>query len=241
MKWTLFAVFLFAGGLASGALSPYGEMCFPDGAFSYRNFSFVVVRDPFVSGPYLIRGYHPPTMGSFVIKTYDGVALLPAGDSLLVCRDPFCGEAGIRSIQCEGLDVQVLAPVNGSVYYFPHVSPNFTFYVSGFNPECFYRVDGHLWNNVSCVQGNNSKVITLPPGANVSVEFKVVKRDCEISDQVQLTVYYHNPKGNPPLMGFYMFALVFIIILLDRRRLRNRSLKHRGEVVQTLQLVVKDS
>ena len=116
-------------------------------------------------------------------------------------------------LECEQLNASVLGPVNGSKYFFPSISPNVTFYVSGGSGYwCRYSVGGS-WNNVSCSGGNVSEVVTLPEGWPRTLTFQVISGECNQTATVEYYVSYG--KGNQvPKLLFLLLALIIPLIIV---------------------------
>lgn len=122
---------------------------------------------------------------------------------------------------CLGL-VSILDPANGTVFYFPNISPNITFYLENIqNPACSYATTGG-WNNFTCAQGNTTKIVTLPEGLPLTVTFRVNSGNCVYSTDIKYMVHYRpgyaTTDAKLVLAAAISTMFVFLLAYLQRRR-----------------------
>lgn len=118
---------------------------------------------------------------------------------------------------CTDLNISIHYPTNGTRLYLPHITPNFT-YTTNTPGDCYYRIVGYSWNNLTCTPGNNSQRITLPAGRPITVEFNLTAGDCSTTDKIDLYVYYFQPHGSKDLLWPIIAAFTLTILLIEENR-----------------------
>ena len=113
--------------------------------------------------------------------------------SLRIYWNPFY-TGGLSSGCYESFNLSINYPADNQTFYFPHITPNVTFNLSGVgSPTCRYRFVGYGWNNwTDCGFGGpetNNQLITLPDGENI-LQINVSGVCASASKQITVTAYY---------------------------------------------------
>ena len=123
------------------------------------------------------------------------------------------------------LHLNITRPHNLTTIYFPTITPNVTFTLTGSNtPVCYYRLNinelWYEWNNWSdCGEGDgyvNHKLITMPEGYPTILEVMVNDSSCTVSDSRWMFVYYFAPQSKYNDDDWFVMAYLgigFILIM----------------------------
>jgi len=122
-----------------------------------------------------------------------------------------------------GGNVSILYPADNQSFFFPDITPNITFWVSGYTtPNCFYSVGG-LYNNFSCGNGNTSMAVTLPEGNPTTISFLVTETGCaNLTSSVDVHVYYRGGYGNEHRYFIIILGLMLLFIPLLPANIKRR-------------------
>ena len=107
--------------------------------------------------------------------------------------------------------INITYPLNGSNFFFPSVTPNVTFTLSGAtNPVCYTATSGNFTVR-ECVNGVNWYLETLPPGDGVPLSILVID-DCgsNVSETILLNVNYNH--GTTAVLDDDFIIWLFVLV-----------------------------
>jgi LPXTG-motif cell wall-anchored protein len=143
-------------------------------------------------------------------------------DQLWICRDIFCQPFG--SV-CGAANINITYPINNDTYYFPLISSELNFTLSGTNnPTCYYRTTG-TWNQENCSNGDNTfGRVTWPQGYPLRVTVRVDDGACNSTQYIDVWVRYHHGAGGAKANKTVWIGVVMVVILafLMARRKKRR-------------------
>jgi hypothetical protein len=222
--WTMAAVLALATvGIAQLTFT------FTNGGAVQGNRSLVIYDAPFYLRvvPANIVTILANTTPSVGLRLFDGgVYASSSGDiSGLVYRDPFYDYTPTELSYLCAVNISILYPVNRS-FFMPSITPNVTYWVDGVGTGqlCQYRTNGG-WNNLTCSDGNNSQLITLPEGWPITLTFRTTAGYCTAYDSQYAYVSYGGSAAPVDTSFIYLALLIplFILIILGGKHPSQRA------------------
>jgi hypothetical protein len=224
-------------------------LLFSGGNYAYKNnqSAFIIYSNPF----YVVNVQ--PTQASYIVnitpkndlRLYEGGVYNSADGSLslILMRDPFYAypQTELTNPACAAMNLTITYPTDNQTFYFPTITPNVTFYLSGATGSihCYHRIEGYAWNNWSdCGNGGgevNNQLITLPEGQPVYLTVNVTAGSCTASQTMPLNVIYGSSRHQSILdSGAQLIAATCGLLLIlgpiligegSRRRRRSAETK----------------
>ena len=114
---------------------------------------------------------------------------------------------------------------NNSLMYFPTNNLDYNFSIANAtNSYCYYTLNGALPNNVTCNNGNNSKLITLPKGES-NIRF-YMSDTCGSSYTNHIVTVVGKGGGywiNPMTLTFVGFLILMFFLFVDDNTLIKKN------------------
>lgn len=146
-------------------------------------------------------------------------------DQVWVCRDIFC-----RPWNVCGTQINITYPVDNDTYYFPLITSELNFTLSGANsPTCYYKTTG-AWNNCTCTNGDNTcGPVTWPEGYPLPITIRVDDPGCssELKTEYIWVNYFHGAGGGrvnkTVWAGVLVPVVLCLLLVLGKKRRRNKG------------------
>ena len=198
-----------------------GSITVIEGGYCSGEQCLLVMRNPFY-----ITASPPPTIpiaeGVF-IRTLDG-GYCSETQCLVIMRNPLYIFDGTPTTSSCSLTFTSYVE-NNSLMYFPTNNLDYNFsLVDSQNPYCYYTLNGALPNNVTCNNGNNSKLITLPKGES-NIRFYVVDT-CGNRYTNHIVTVVGKGGGywiNPMTLTFVGFLILMFFLFVDDNTLIKKN------------------
>jgi hypothetical protein len=155
----------------------------------------------------------------FSVNVSSQLSIEEGGDgSLIVWRNPFYIRYENPSLPslCSFF-LNITNPLNRSMFFFPNITPNVTFNLSGaLTPDCYTATNGN-WTNRPCGNGVNWYLETLPEGYPTEIKVRVYDGCGYVEDNVYVKVFYGAPQlsyvDEDYIVIFFLFG-GFLLLLL---------------------------
>jgi hypothetical protein len=156
------------------------------------------------------------------------------GSNLVIPEYPFYFSFNPKGSACvNNVLVNITNPINGSNIFFPNITPNVTFTMSGStSPVCQYRLNvrdtWYAWNDWSdCGNGDglvNNKLVTLPEGFPIIIQVRVDDTCGNTFDDVSVDVYYSHAGSDTEIDWLILLPtlMIFFILFLDKEKKKKK-------------------